>query len=160
MEEKVLIHEFEVHKQGEVVYFQIKLPDDLKRIVGIQTAVHGIDYVGQFFISDPPLQDLYRVRFNLKAGRLQLRSAGYTNTFYTHFLPLFDNNQMQGDYSQTPTFRAGPYTHSDQRQHLRVIINDNTPVVFGTYTDRYNAFYTTDNSYSVQINLWYLSCEK
>jgi hypothetical protein len=38
--EKVVVATLRITKKGEIKYFQLKLPRDTKRIIGIETSVH------------------------------------------------------------------------------------------------------------------------
>jgi hypothetical protein len=38
--EKVVVAELRITKKGEIKHFQLKLPRDTVRIIGIETAVH------------------------------------------------------------------------------------------------------------------------
>ena len=155
MKEKILIKQLFITKQGEIQSFQIRLPDDLDKITAVLPLLRGREYIGQFFISDPPLYDLLRARFNMHAGRIMLQSAMESGIFFAQDIILFDNNQMQGDFSQAFHFRTAPWSHGYQREGQPVEINDSTPVVFGTYTDRYNQLWAQDIPYTINIYLWY-----
>ena len=45
MREKVIISPVLITKKGEIKSFQIKLPSDVKTIIGIESTVKGIDFI-------------------------------------------------------------------------------------------------------------------
>ncbi len=126
MKERVHIHTLEVSRQGQIINFQVRIPRDAKRIVGIlisENAPAGINVPtiaspftangvmgGTFPISDDSVSPNLaispsRIPFPINVGSVLLQSKNKANFFYQEDVFHNDNSFAQGDFSvPTPVF--------------------------------------------------------
>lgn len=162
MKEKVFIYPLAISRKGEIKSFQIKLPADAKRIIGIETTVKGLDVLitgggggdgfAAFFAVAP-----HHFQFlpTYLAGYLRLQSCESANIFYAGDVWLTDNNLGYGNYSQTNFFRHCAWTHGYRREEDVVSVSEPCSIIQGTYTDQAGERLNTDARYTVNVYLWY-----
>jgi hypothetical protein len=153
--EQVILYPLIISKQGSITSFQIKIPSDVKRIVGIETTVRGLENIGQF-TWDPPMYDLLRMRSTMVAGYLNLQSTGKQSVCFQREVRLHDNSVFQGDFSQNTKLRSFGWIRGIKREMTPLVLDEEVPsVIFGTYFDRYAKLWQQDIIYTVNIYLWY-----
>ena len=153
--EKVILYPLVINKQGAITSFQIKVPSDAKRIIGIETSLRGLENIGQF-TWDPPMYDLLRTRIIMTAGYLSLQSPGVQGVLFSQPIRLHDHSYFQGDFSQSTKLRAFQWIRGSKREEIPIMMEgDLPPVIFGTYHDRYDMLWQQDITYTVNIYLWY-----
>ncbi|MBI4929895.1 MAG: hypothetical protein HY841_03970 [Bacteroidetes bacterium] len=185
MKEKVIIHTVPVTKKGEINSFQIKLPSDAKKIIGIESTVKGIEGLagapaGRAVVTpgfplpgsaiaiagvpfagiDPPFAAVAPsgglfFRHTPIAGELRLQSHGPSNLFYSTDVKLTDANAGYGDFSQTGFWRPQVFTHGEKFLEDLVLVDDNSYVLSGTYRDRFGEERGHDFNYRVNVYVWY-----
>jgi hypothetical protein len=88
MREEVIIQSIGITKKKEQQFFQVKLPRDTNKIIGIETGLYVESTLPVFF---PYIQgNANIIRQNRLMGTLQLHSSGKPNLFYAK--ELFDND--------------------------------------------------------------------
>jgi len=185
VKEKVIIHTVQVTKKGEINSFQIKLPMDAKKIIGIESTVKGIEgFVGApagrnmvmpgiilpgsamgmagmpFGKIDAPFAAAAPsgglfFRQTPIAGELRLQSQGPSNIFYSTDVKLTDANVGFGDFSETPFWKPQVFTHGEKFMEDIVGVDDNSYVLSGTYRDRFGEERGHDFNYRVNVYVWY-----
>lgn len=179
MKEKVLIYPVTVRKKGEVKSFQIILPEDARRIIGIETTVKDLDVLitpggfggeplaapgegfgGEGFaafgvFAAPAAQHHFHWGQTYLAGYLKLQSCERANIFYAGDVRLTDNNLGYGNFSQTNFFRHRAWTHGYRREEDVVCVNECCSVIQGTYTDAAGLRLNVDAQYTVKVYVWY-----
>ncbi|MGH2611874.1 MAG: hypothetical protein ACRDFB_02360 [Rhabdochlamydiaceae bacterium] len=180
IKEKVILKTFPITQVGQIVHFDVKIPHDALRIIGVE--LNGA-------YPNPPLilgrgiakllpqmmvqatRAIIAKRFiNLQyaqspyVGSLRLQSCEKTNIFYSGDIFLADVNTGYGDYSVTPRFQSIEPTHGEKRHEFIVNTVGKTTALKGIYRDRQNPnsnmigkggpsgqIYT----YTVNVYVWY-----
>ena len=120
MKERVHIHTLEVSRQGQIINFQVRIPRDAKRIVGIlitenapagtfvpiaPSFTNGMFPVSNALISPDFSISPSRIPFPINVGSILLQSKNKANFFYQEDVFHNDNSFSQGDFSvPTPVF--------------------------------------------------------
>jgi|SRR6185437_2810848 len=164
--EKVILTKLPITKVGQVVNFQVKIPRDASRIIGIELS-------GCY--SNPPVeQQPAAAKFALATearisksfnilqftpspfvGDVRLQSCEDTNVFYSGDVYLADNNLGFGDFSATGLFPAKTETHGYKRYECVVNTNGETTILKGVYRDRQTANSKPQYAYTVNVYVWY-----
>jgi hypothetical protein len=167
MREKVIIHPVLITKKGEIKSFQIKLPTDVKRIIGIESTVKGIDSLAvSRAIAPSPVSPpdpyssgsaggVFQFRMTALAGELRLQSRGPSNLFYNKDVKLSDANVGFGDFSLNSAWRAQAWSHGNKFYEDEVLVDDDSNVLSGTYRDKFGETLGHDFSYRVNVYVWY-----
>lgn len=155
IQEKVVITQLNIVQPGQVIHFDVKIPHDALRIIGIELSCA---------YPDPPVNQqgmlrVMRIAMQAKAaakaiavhrsadiplaftpspylGDLRLQSCESTNVFYSGDVVLADMNLAFGDYTIIPGFAATEAIKGQKRQELSVNTTGKTAIVKGIYRDR------------------------
>lgn len=167
MKEKVIIYPVLITKKGEIKSFQIKLPSDVKTIIGIESTVKGIDSLAAAkAIAPSPLSlpdpyasgsagGIFQFQLTPLAGELRIQSRGPSNLFYTKDVKLSDANVGFGDFSLNSAWRSQAWSHGDKFFEDEVLVDDDSNVLSGTYRDKFGETLGHDFSYRVNVYVWY-----
>lgn len=169
--EHVVITPIRITKSGQVKHFQVKLPKNTKRIIGIElggrwltdtktdggvvlqpkAAVSEV-YVKEQFVRETESRTQFFKR-NTLIGELKLQSCEEANIFYAGDLQL-DNNIGLGDFSQSAYWRPAPFSHQSQTFEEVVIVDGESTMIQGVYKDRFGAILKTPANYLVNVYVW------
>jgi hypothetical protein len=158
MHEKVIITPLSISQLGQIRFFDIKIPRDAKRIIGIETSISKI-----FSLSPGGGGggggSLFGLKLNrsIYMGEFRLISCGKANIFYAQDLTLGDVNIGQGDFT-TAEFTSAEFTHQDKKEEEAVNEDGAARLIKGVYRDRQNPM-LSDYTYTVKIYLWYEEAE-
>lgn len=159
MKEKVTIQQVQISKRGEIKTFQVKLPTDAKKIIGIETTVKGIDVFEEIFF-DFHASPIFFFRRNYIAGEFRLQGCEGSNMFYVKDVMVNDANLGFGDFAQGFYMREKAWTHGYNRFEEEVLVDENCPVLFGTFKDRFGEIWGGDISYQVNVYVWYSTVDE
>ncbi len=150
----VLHHHILVRRRGQVVSFQITIPRDVVRIVGLETGIRN-----------RYCRPLMPWRRDQTGGLLTLRAAGSIGICYSNYVKVQTNTMLAVDlgYNGYGSWVAGFYSwsellvnaaaHSGHREPDTLDIP--APRVFhGTYTDTWGISESRDIAYRLSIYLW------
>ena len=157
--EQVIITTVSVSKAGQLVYFQVKLPKDTERIIGIETggrliaAASGSAFVFPPVVSHTEGRSPTFFKRNTLIGDLKLQSCEEANIFYSNHV-MTDENIGAGDYSQRIQWQASPFTHENKSEEDIVVVKGGSTIVQGIFKDRYGDTNKTDISYEVKVYVW------
>ena len=88
MKEEVIIQSIGITKKKEQLFFQVKLPRDTDKIIGIETGLYVESVLPDFL---PYTQgDVNMIRRNRLIGTIQLQASGKPNLFYAK--EIFDKD--------------------------------------------------------------------
>ena len=176
---RIIATKISITKQGEIKFFQVKIPCDAKVIIGIETAMRlktfpaapvpniGVpgdnpngnivafsEGFGIDFVISPPPPPIVATRNSL-VGELKLQSSDDSNVFYA--TNISDHSVNEGlDKAPTVNFIAeNVWTHGYKRKLEKVLVDGNTTVLAGLYKDRLGEMLKADVSYDVFLYLWY-----
>ena len=155
--EKVIITKLPITQAGQIQHFQVKIPRDASRIIGmevsaqymnIQTAqgqqVKAINYkrASQYTyrtLDRAAKGDIFRITPDLFLGDVRLQSCEDTNIFFAEDIYFADENLAFGDFSATnPRFFPASPTHGYKHYECVVNTRGETTILKGIYRDRQN----------------------
>jgi len=150
----VLHHHVLIRRRGQIVSFQITIPRDVVRIVGIETGIRN-----------RYCRPLMPWRRDQTGGLLSLRATGDKGVFYSSYVKVQTNTMIPVDlgYNGNGTWIAGfggwdwlvvnAAAHSGHREPD--ILDITAPrVLHGTYTDTWGIGESRDITYRLSIYLW------
>lgn len=166
MREQVIIQTITISKRGQQTFFQIKLPRDTNKIIGIETGLYILN-VPEYFI---PAQELSKlVRRNNLMGVVQLRANTKPDMFYSKEIFERDINIGAGEIKVVPSQvvmeRKGEqpdgnsfdyfthWTHGAKREEDPLDVCSCT-IVNGQYKDAIGENFQTDVNYKVMLCIW------
>lgn len=182
MIQDVCIHKLLISKRGERHYFQIKIPRNATRLIGMEMGMFkttASPYLERVPLEYKPL----RVKRNTPYGELRLQSLTAPNFFYSRELLQEDENLVMDDIMVgrsellfldplQPLLLSGRgfsplgtvYLPSRQYTHGRKMEVDEVDVcpdslIYGCYTDLIGELESYDHQYAVQIYLWFAAEE-
>jgi hypothetical protein len=164
--ERVIITKLSITKVGQIVHFQVKIPRDAIRIIGVELS-------GCY--SNPPMErqaafaklalatearmsrsfSILQFTSSPFVGDVRLQSCEDTNVFYSDDVYLADYNLGYGDFSATALFPATSETHGYKRYEYVVNTNGETTILKGIYRDRQTANSNPQYTYTVNVYVWY-----
>jgi hypothetical protein len=171
--EQVLIQTIPVTKRQQQVFFQLKLPRDTHKIIGVETGLSVIQADPQFFV--PSIDAGGVVRRNLLMGTLQLQANGSTDVFYSKDIFERDINTGLSEIKQFITQQQDVpplqlllievpldgngfefyncWSHGRKREEDPLSIC-NCSVISGWFKDAAYATINTDIIYQVTLYIW------
>jgi len=167
MKEEVIIQTINISKRGQQNFFQIRLPRDTHKIIGVETGLYLLS-VPQYFIPAKELSML--VRRNYMMGVVQLRANGKPDIFYSKEIFERDVNIGAGEIKVYPfplvmerKLNLPPdgnsfdyfthWTHGTKREEDPLHICG-CPVINGQYKDAIGEYFGMDISYKVMLYIW------
>lgn len=177
--EQVVITSIRITKAGQIKHFQIKLPKNTTRIIGVElggrwlvrtkdgTVVYPKEATEQPVyepVETAPAKVVLEVRAaeewrsNLfkrspLIGELKLQSCEEANIFYAADIRA-DANIAYGDFSQSAYWRPNVFTHQTQTFEERVIVDGDSTIIQGVYKDRFGAQNKEIPNYLVNVYVW------
>lgn len=166
MIEQVIIQTISISKRGQQTFFQVKLPRDTHKIIGIEAGLYMLNVPGYFI----PVQELSKlVRRNHLMGVVQLRANTKIDVFYSKDVFERDINigadEMKIIPSQVVMERKGEqpdgnsfdyfthWTHGSKREEDPLNVCGCT-VINGQYKDAIGEYFQTDVNYKVMLYIW------
>lgn len=172
MKEEVIIQTITISKRSQQNFFQVKLPRDTNKIIGVETGLYLLN-APQYFI---PAQELSMlIRRNYMIGGVQLRANTKPDVFYSKEIferdintgvgeikiipppvvseernPLrFINVQPDGNYFDYFTH----WTHGAKREEDPLNVCGCT-IINGQYKDAIGEYFQADVNYKVMLYIW------
>jgi hypothetical protein len=167
-----------IEQQGQKMFFQIPLPADATRIVGIETGVTTQNNLGTT-LAPPMHDDWLTIKRQNRIGEIRLSGLDAMDDFYAGEITEADENLFRGDfsfehyatriinpgttaeevvfdYSQPATtyWRPAPPTHSGMRYEDAIELKSQR-VVTGYYLDSIGKRLKQDYRYTVKVYIWY-----
>ena len=129
--EKVIVAPLRIIAAGQICHFQVRIPRDAKRIIGIET---GLLYSPPQGGAQP---SIFQFTADTFLGDLRLQSCEDTNIFFAEDIYGRDNNLGFGDFAAalSPLPRL-PEIYSYKREEFMVNTYGTTTVIKGIYRDR------------------------
>lgn len=168
--EQVVVTSIRITKPGQVKHFQVKLPKNTTRIIGIEIGGRWIPVVksdGTHPGTTPVIEPVIRTeatgvraesrtplfKRNLLVGEIKLQSCEEANIFYAADLQG-DSNIGYGDFSQNSYWTPTAFTHQAHAFEERVIVDGNSTIIQGVYKDRYGEQTKLTSNYVVNLYVW------
>ncbi|MBN8674992.1 hypothetical protein PDL71_10740 [Lacibacter sp. MH-610] len=172
MKEQVIIQPISISKRGQQNFFQVKLPRDTHRIIGIETGLYLLNVPGYVI---PASEQSMLMRRNNLMGVVKLRANGKPDVFYSKEVFERDINISAGEMKIVP-----PPVVSEERTPLRKL--DEQPdgnsfdyfthwthgakreedplnicgcaFINGQYKDAIGEYFYMDVSYKIMLYIW------
>jgi hypothetical protein len=170
--ESVTVYTIPISKKGEWKYFQVRLPKDARKIIGVETGLHVLDEL-PFEVAGAVIKR-FGIERNKLFGELKMQSLDTANIFYAKDIVEEDRN-MGNDairiINNTPPAERRmaflkvdpppdlwqpmfPFTHGCKLEEDGLLMLHN-PVVAGIYNDVIGKEYETDINYKVMLYIWH-----
>lgn len=165
--QKVLAHTIIIDRAGGKNFFQIRLPQDIRRIIGIET---GLLVRNPMPILPYDALERFRHRRNILIGRLKLQLLNHLDFFYSKDIIDRDSSEQTAEIEYIPqideklgTLLNPPiinnwepfrWIYAPKREEDTVIC-EGTTVVKGIYEDVFARDYGLSADYTISIFLWY-----
>lgn len=172
MKESVIVTKLNIKLQGERKHFQIKLPSDIKSIIGIECSVRMIDAWpvppaelpreiinpdGIVIVIMPEDDSLVAIKSKFKpsqfVGELRIQSYDLLNWFYVSDVFANDVNLNLCDVSDV-FFRVKEHSHGIPKHEEIMTIPGITTLVQGWFLDAIGKQYNLNLRYEVSIYVW------
>jgi len=177
MKEQVLITALKITKAGQVKTFQVRIPKNAVRIIGIEiggrliksprrdgTRSEAIDVAsgngtiaGEFNpklnMHAEAIKSLMPFKRNVLFGELKLQSCEEANIFYAAHV-MSDENIGMGDFSKKGNWDAHVFTHQQKTEEDIVIVNGDSTIIQGIYKDRIGELNKMDYQYIMNVYVW------
>lgn len=159
MKEKVIIHAVRITRKGELQHFQVRIPRDAARIIGVETGVRIASTLDQEWVKlvygslqwDTTAFGFYK---SMLIGDLRLQSCEKANLFYASDIYERDINLGIGDWTDKQ-FAVREVTHGRKREEVRAEANGDTTILQGTFRDKIGEHLNMHLLYEVRIYVWY-----
>ena len=173
--EHVVITPVNITNAGQVKHFQVKLPKNAKRIIGVELGGRLLQRTDRAEISDMMVAPSVShpeassastsegsagetaaaglFKRNKLIGEVKLQSCEEANIFYAGHLQT-DENIAMGDFTQNHFWKPAAYSHQAQSFEERVVVDGNSTVIQGIYRDRIGEQSKVNYSYLVNVYVW------
>ena len=160
MKEEVIVKSLRINRIGESQYFQITVPRDVKRIIGLEYGAiekDGVLRPSPFRTFEAGEDNISLSIFpNTMIGRLVLRTAGCEGVFYQDDL-IEDSNTHFGEVIAPVLWEPKRWTHGRKRHHIEFSIEENN-VIYGFFQDSWGSNEYETFSYKLNLYLWIEKC--
>lgn len=139
--------------QKQVKTFQVKLPHDTKKVLGVEMGLQWLD-------GDPP--DLtvalpvwkfgLTMPRNYLVGDLILQSSDTANVFYAGET-RFNRSTGFGDFTNSQ-FKPMVFSHNGNFLHEPAFISGKGKLISATYRDRLSEFFNSKYTYLLKVYVW------
>lgn len=172
MKEEVIIQSIGITKKKEQSFFQVKLPRDTNKIIGIETGLYILAAPLYSFV--PPEDNSGFIRRNNLMGVLQLQTNGKPDIFYSKEIFERDLNIGEAEIKIIPgqpkqeekvaLLKVEPpdgnsfdfftcWTHGSKREEDPLNICGCT-LINGQFKDAVGEYFGTDISYKIILYIW------
>lgn len=172
MREEVIIQSIGITKKNEQQFFQVKLPRDTNKIIGIETGIYI--QAAPLYSFVPSEDNSGFIRRNNMMGVLQLQTNGKPDIFYSKEIFERDLNIGEAEIKIIPDqpkkeekvafLREEPpdgnsfdfftcWTHGSKREEDSLNICGCT-LINGQFKDAVGEYFGTDISYKVILYIW------
>jgi hypothetical protein len=174
MREEAIIQPIRITKKKERQFFQVKLPRDTHKIIGIETGLYVESILPAFVLYIQG--DANMIRQNRLMGTLQLQASGKPNLFYSKEIFEKDINSSVGEMKVVPPDirrlieplrKKGDdipgdgnnfsdftiWSHGTKREEDPVNVCG-CHIINGQLKDLVGGYYNTDIQYRVMLYIW------
>jgi hypothetical protein len=159
MKEEVIVKSLFIEKMGEKQFFQISLPHDTKKIIGIEHGVigkEGILLPSPSFAFGGEDDVSLNMASNKIVGRLVLRTASCSGIFYHDDVVEYRNAHL-GENIAPVIWSPQFWTHGRKRHEIELCVCENR-MIHGFYQDSWGIEEYQTLSYTLNIYLWIEKC--
>jgi hypothetical protein len=182
--EQVVITPVNITKAGQVKHFQVKLPKNAKRIIGIELGGRILTHGEVAIIRDTPFFSPVAGGVEGSSGSAGGAASGSGSSGSSGEIRLSglfkrnkligevklqsceeanifyaghlqtDENIAMGDFSQSRTWVPSAFTHQAQSFEERVIVDGESTMIQGMYRDRLGEQTKVNYNYIVNVYVW------
>ena len=150
--EQVIVTTLSIKKAGQVKHFQVKLPQNTKRVIGVEMGVRWVtERIVPILTAEPKIQ--LAIKQNQVIGEVKLQSCDEANVFYAGQI-ITDENRSYGDFSKKAGWKPSEMTHQNQQLEDTVIVDGKSTILQGMYQDVYAKQLATVPDYKARIYVW------
>jgi hypothetical protein len=169
MRARVIIKEITIRKQGEVQFFQIRLPKNATRIIGVDTDVFLLSALEPQADGNirpdkgngvPPSTEVNRrpflqwtVKSSPAIGKLKLQTMDRHSIFFDTWLSFIYLNSAMPDM-RFGLYPRSPYSLMVNSNPKPVSIPVSNTTINGLFTDAIGQRRKSDTNYRVKVFLW------
>jgi hypothetical protein len=146
MQQEALVLTIPITRKGQMDYFQIRLPHNLERIVGVELGM--LPDEGQVSLPVSQIDPHFQLRSNEGFGRLTLQVPNCGGIFFQGEL-YKDKNIHIGENIGFRHWEPGIWTHGSKRHEVE-IQTGKADFVEGLYCNTHSE----DDAYFVHVYLW------
>lgn len=164
MNEEVIVQVVRIARIGERVYFQIPLPNDARKIIGIEYGTlkkEGEPIAGPMRMAEEESSSgdpYFQVIPNKAIGSLILQSPGSENIFFQGNL-VENRNQALNEGISSISFQPCDWTHCRKREEISFSVDNNTRFIEGFFQDFFGAEEYETLQYNLHLYLWIEKCK-
>ncbi len=154
--EEVIVQTLAINHIGEKVHFQIMLPEDTTKIIGLE-----YDAIREYMVPDTltiTTGDLWSLYPNQAIGRLALSVPGRENKFFEGHL-VEDRNVWFGEIEKG-IFQKKHWTHGRKREELMLQMSGTSTLLEGFFSDSWGLGELDELRYKLHLYLWIEKCVK
>jgi hypothetical protein len=156
----VIVSTLSVTKPREIKNFQIALPCDAGRIIGVEWGAIRSFYAVTGNYTDPELwgfpnmnDPLFQVKPNKVIGEISMQTLGPENVFFRGEIKDKDSNIFWADFSNPVINQFKEWTHRRRMEEMEINVDNNT-IVEVCYKDRLGIINAVFALYTVHLYLW------
>jgi hypothetical protein len=156
--QEVITHRLLIERMGERRHFQISLPRDTSRIIGVEYGTlekDGVILPGGGPV--PAISDYFKVKASKIIGRLTLKTTSAEGLFFQGDL-VEDRNSTLHEIVAGVAWQPKPWTHGSKREETSFLINTPMRFVDGMFEDRYGIGEYQILTYQLGLFLWIEKC--
>ena len=160
MREEAIVVSLSITKPKEIKNFQIRLPCDTNRIIGVEWGAIRTFYAETGNYIDPEWwgfpntnDPLFQVKPNKTFGELTLMAMGHENIFFRDELKNKDSNIFWADFSKPVMNQFKEWTHSRRREEIEINVKGSS-ILEGCYKDRWGIVNELIVRYTLHLYLW------
>jgi hypothetical protein len=156
VKQEVILHTEIIERLGQVKYFQIDLPRDVEKIIGVESGgfrESASAAPGDYSIAGDPIDPLFRIARVETIGRLTLQISDSANIFFQEEVRQKNVSAKYGDYTQGPD-AFDQWSHDSKRHESEVNIRGCSPVIEGQFKDSWGLLENADVHYHLNIYIW------
>jgi len=147
-----------IERMGEKQHFQITLPRDTRRIIGLEYGTLEKDGNSvPSAIPVPAISDYFKVSPSKVIGRLSLRSSGAEGFFYQADLTE-DRNANLHEVPIGVLWQPRAWTHGRKWEEISFNISTHIRLIEGLFEDSYGIGEYNNFTYQLGLYLWIEKC--
>jgi hypothetical protein len=150
IKERVIVRQIPITKSGQITMFDIKVPREVTKIIGIETGLRWISgAIPADVLFTSPI-DTLRFHRTITLGDLTLKSLDNAHLFYSEELKLHRHYSF-GDFTAVH-FTPKPYTHQSLLTEDTISIDGAITIAQGMYKDTFQS--ADPFAYTVIVYVW------
>ena len=153
---RLIIKQVQITKQGEISFFQLRLPQNVKRIIGIETdaliiSPYSLPELNPVEINTTPFLK-FDSQTNPTLGKLKLQSQNRMGIFFESWIPfVFLQSAMDMSYG---LLQKNPYLLHSYARPKRTELSCTHRFVEGMFEDELGKRLLRDINYILKVFVW------